>query len=151
MTNICTDEPKNADVRTISVSLKNLPAFVLGDLNIIALCLRIPIHLVAVASERCHRQVYIDHGDGYITGYLHMTKFVVRAGQLVQGGELIGYVGSTGNSTGPHLHFAVRYKGVAVDPAYYLDMGIHPGQEKNPSHGTVPASAGSSDKQEGSL
>ena len=58
MTNICTDEPKNADVRTISVSLKNLPAFDLGDLNIIALCLRIPFHLVAVASERCYRDVY---------------------------------------------------------------------------------------------
>ena len=59
ITNICTDEPKNADVRTISVSLKNLPAFVLGDLNIIALCLRIPVHLIAVASEWCYREIYL--------------------------------------------------------------------------------------------
>ena len=59
MTNICTDEPKNADVRTISVSLKNLPAFVLGDLNIIALCLRIPVYLVTIAAERCYREIYL--------------------------------------------------------------------------------------------
>ena len=57
MTNICTDEPKNADVRTISVSLKNLPVFVLGDLNIIALCLRIPFDLITVAAKWCHREV----------------------------------------------------------------------------------------------
>ncbi len=58
MTNICTDEPKNADVRTISVSLKNFPAFVFGDLNIIALCLRSPVYLIAVAAERSYRKVY---------------------------------------------------------------------------------------------
>ncbi len=59
MTNICTDEPKNADVRTISVSLKNLPAFDLGDLNIIALCLRSPVYLITVAAERCYRNEYL--------------------------------------------------------------------------------------------
>ena len=59
ITNICTDEPKNADVRTISVSLKNFPAFVLGDLNIIALCLRVPVHLITVAAEWCYRQIYL--------------------------------------------------------------------------------------------
>ena len=60
MTNICTDEPKNADVRTISVSLKNLPAFVFGDLNIAALCLRIPVHLITIASEWCYRNEYLE-------------------------------------------------------------------------------------------
>ena len=58
MTNICTDEPKNADVRTISVSLKNLPVLVLGDLNIIALCLRSPVHLITVAAKWCSRNKY---------------------------------------------------------------------------------------------
>ena len=59
ITNICTDEPKNADVRTISVSLMNLPIFVFGDLNIIALCLRIPVNLIAVAAEWCYRNKYL--------------------------------------------------------------------------------------------
>ena len=58
MTNICTDEPKNADVRTISVSLMNLPIFVFGDLNIIDLCLRVPVDLIAVAAEWCYREIY---------------------------------------------------------------------------------------------
>lgn len=59
ITNICTDEPKNADVSTISVSLKNLPAFVFGALNINALCLRSPVHLIAVAAEWCYRNEYL--------------------------------------------------------------------------------------------
>ena len=58
ITNICTDEPKNADVRTISVSLRNFPAFVFGDLNIIALRLRSPVYLITVAAEWCYRQIY---------------------------------------------------------------------------------------------
>ena len=58
ITNICTDEPKNADVRTISVSLINLPVFVFGDLNIIVLCLRIPVNLITVAAKRCYRDVH---------------------------------------------------------------------------------------------
>lgn len=52
--------------------------------------------------------VSIEHGDGYKTQYLHMEAIAVKEGQLVKKGQIIGYVGSTGKSTGNHLHFAVR-------------------------------------------
>lgn len=64
--------------------------------------------------------VAIDHQDGYSSNYLHMTNFVVSPGQYVQAGQLIGYCGSTGASTGPHLHFSIYYYGTAVNPADYI-------------------------------
>ena len=64
--------------------------------------------------------VNIDHRDGYATRYMHMTHFIVSYGQYVQAGEVIGYCGSTGASTGPHLHYGVYYNGVAVNPADYI-------------------------------
>ena len=65
-------------------------------------------------------QVVINHGDGYSTAYLHMTHFIVGAGQKVAQGEVIGYVGSTGISTGNHLHFEILYNGKRVNPASYI-------------------------------
>jgi murein DD-endopeptidase MepM/ murein hydrolase activator NlpD len=64
--------------------------------------------------------VVIDHGNGLATAYGHQSSIAVGQGQSVSQGELIGYVGSTGHSTGPHLHFEVRVNGVAVDPLGYL-------------------------------
>lgn len=64
--------------------------------------------------------VMINHMDGYSTAYLHMTHYIVKPGQDVQAGQLIGYCGSTGVSTGPHLHFSVYYNGVPVNPADYI-------------------------------
>jgi len=58
----------------------------------------------------------IKHVNGYETGYGHQSKIVVEAGDKVRQGQLIGYVGSTGNSTGPHLHFEIRINGNYVDP-----------------------------------
>lgn len=52
--------------------------------------------------------------------YMHMTHFVVSAGQSVAAGQLIGYVGSTGVSTGPHLHFGISYAGTYVNPLAYV-------------------------------
>lgn len=64
--------------------------------------------------------VSIDHGDGYISVYMHMTHYIVSPGQKVQAGQIIGYVGSTGGSTGPHLHFGISYRGTYVDPEKYI-------------------------------
>ena len=60
--------------------------------------------------------VWIDHGDGKATIYAHMTEAVAYVGQSVSAGETIGYVGSTGYSTGPHLHFEARYYGERYNP-----------------------------------
>ena len=64
--------------------------------------------------------VTIDHGDGFSTKYLHMTHYIVKKGDYVSAGQVIGYVGSTGASTGPHLHFGILYKGEYVNPANYI-------------------------------
>jgi LysM repeat protein len=64
--------------------------------------------------------VIIDHGSGFRTLYAHLHDFAVRAGDLVQQGQVIAHVGSTGNATGPHLHFEVRYDDRSVNPLPYL-------------------------------
>ncbi|MDY4221117.1 MAG: peptidoglycan DD-metalloendopeptidase family protein [Candidatus Faecousia sp.] len=64
--------------------------------------------------------VSINHGDGFASIYMHMTRYVVSQGQSVSQGQLIGYVGSTGVSTGPHLHFGISYGGTYVNPMAYL-------------------------------
>ncbi len=61
--------------------------------------------------------VSLKHGGGVETEYGHMSRLAVKAGQTVQRGQVIGYVGSTGLSTGPHLHYEVRVNGRAVDPS----------------------------------
>jgi septal ring factor EnvC (AmiA/AmiB activator) len=62
----------------------------------------------------------IDHHDGVVTAYAHQSRFAVSAGASVSQGQTIGYVGNTGNSTGPHLHFETRVNGNAVNPRQYL-------------------------------
>ena len=64
--------------------------------------------------------VTINHGDGYSSSYLHMTGYIVKVGQKVSRGQVIGYMGSTGVSTGPHLHFSIYYNGSTVNPASYI-------------------------------
>jgi murein DD-endopeptidase MepM/ murein hydrolase activator NlpD len=64
--------------------------------------------------------VIIEHPGGLTTAYAHQSRLGVVAGELVSRGDVIGYVGSTGHSTGPHLHFETRVAGVAVDPMRYL-------------------------------
>lgn len=64
--------------------------------------------------------VWINHNDGFKSVYMHMTHFIVYAGQEVTAGEVIGYVGSTGDSTGPHLHFGITYNGSYVNPIEYI-------------------------------
>lgn len=64
--------------------------------------------------------VVIDHGGGMATLYAHQSRLAATVGQQVNAGDIIGYVGSTGYSTGPHLHFEVRVNGSPIDPAPYL-------------------------------
>lgn len=64
--------------------------------------------------------VQINHGDGFKSIYMHMTHYIVGVGQYVSQGQVIGYCGSTGASTGPHLHFGISYNGSYVNPANYI-------------------------------
>ncbi|MDR2037928.1 MAG: M23 family metallopeptidase [Bacteroidales bacterium] len=69
-------------------------------------------------------RVIVDHGFGYETVYAHMSKFSVKVGDVVKRGQVIGYVGNTGDSTGPHLHYEVHKSGRSVNPVnyYYEDL-----------------------------
>jgi murein DD-endopeptidase MepM/ murein hydrolase activator NlpD len=69
--------------------------------------------------------VYIDHGSGLTTRYGHLSQIDVKVGQTVARGETLGRVGSTGRSTGPHLHYEVRIRDNAVDPLPYLTGESH--------------------------
>ena len=77
---------------------------------------------LATYSSSAGYYVKIDHGDGFGSVYMHMTRYVVKKGDKVEQGELIGYVGSTGTSTGNHLHFGITYKGEYVNPAKYIKI-----------------------------
>ncbi len=64
--------------------------------------------------------VFIDHGQGLITAYMHLSRIDVRSGQTVKKGEILGAVGSTGRVTGPHLHWAVILNNTPIDPELFL-------------------------------
>jgi murein DD-endopeptidase MepM/ murein hydrolase activator NlpD len=88
-----------------------------------------PIHAIAGGTVKIVRQynvhggtVAIDHGQGFESIYLHMSKFAVAEGATVQQGDVIGYAGSTGRSTGPHLHWSIYVNGIPVNPALW----VHP-------------------------
>ena len=66
--------------------------------------------------------VVIDHGNSLGTLYGHTSKMLVKPGQLVKRGDVIALVGSTGLSTGPHLHFETRIKGMPIDPEGVIDF-----------------------------
>ena len=73
-------------------------------------------------------RVVINHGFGYQTLYGHMSKIKARVGEKVKRGEVIGYVGTTGKSTGPHCHYEVHRSGRQVDPIYYFYNDLTPAQ-----------------------
>lgn len=72
--------------------------------------------------------VDINHGYNYLTRYAHLSKIIAKAGTKVKRGELIGLVGSTGKSTGPHLHYEVRFKDEPQNPVNYYFMDLTPEQ-----------------------
>ncbi len=83
---------------------------------------RAGIVTVASYSNSAGYYVSINHGDGYSSIYMHMTNYVVSSGQAVSAGQLIGYVGSTGISTGNHLHFGIAFNGAYVNPCAYVSL-----------------------------
>ena len=72
--------------------------------------------------------IEIDHGYGYLTRYAHLSKISVRQGLEVSRGDLIGEVGNTGKSTGPHLHYEVRLNGTPQNPVNYYFMDLTPAE-----------------------
>ena len=66
--------------------------------------------------------IYLDHGDGFITSYSHLSKREVIVGQNIPKGEILGYVGSTGRVTGPHLHWEVSLLGTLLNPEIFLNL-----------------------------
>lgn len=79
--------------------------------------------VVAEYHPEFGNMIDIDHGDGLSSRYAHLSRLDVATGRLIKRGEEIGAVGSTGRSTGPHLHFEVRMLGVAQNPALFLRQG----------------------------
>ena len=75
---------------------------------------------IATESDSAGFYVQINHGDGYRSVYMHMTHFVVQAGDYVAAGQVIGYVGNSGLSKGAHLHFGISYNGTYVNPMEFL-------------------------------
>jgi murein DD-endopeptidase MepM/ murein hydrolase activator NlpD len=75
---------------------------------------------VSVKFSGYGKMVEVNHGFGYRTRYAHMHEFAVRSGQTIKRGDLIGYVGNTGLSTAPHLHYEVLINGDHVDPVHYF-------------------------------
>lgn len=78
--------------------------------------------VVALAEEHffAGKSVFLDHGDGLITMYFHLSEIAVEEGEAVERGQTIGRVGSTGRSSGPHLHFGARWRGERIDPSLLL-------------------------------
>lgn len=69
--------------------------------------------------------VYVNHGYGFETRYAHMTRYIVAAGQEVKRGQIIGYVGNTGDSVGPHLHYEVHYKNQPINPVNFFQRDLN--------------------------
>ena len=78
---------------------------------------------VVLAKNRffAGNSVIIDHGEGIYTGYYHLSRFLVKKGDFVHEGEIIGLAGATGRVTGPHLHFTVHVNATLVDPLRFID------------------------------
>ncbi len=82
------------------------------------------------------REMIVDHGGGIATIYGHLSAFAMVAGQAVKQGQIIGYIGSAGRSTGPHLHYEVRVNNMPVNPHKYLRETMEQQEERMASTGT---------------
>ena len=86
------------------------------------------IEEVSIKFSGYGKMIVIDHGFGYQTRYAHMHEFAVRQGQKVKRGDLIGYVGDTGLSTAPHLHYEVLLNRVMINPVHYFYNDLSPAE-----------------------
>ena len=86
------------------------------------------VQIAGFNTDGYGNKVVINHGYGFQTLYAHMVRVIANVGQSVKRGEVIGYVGSTGKSTGPHLHYEVIKRGAKVDPVYYFFNDLTPAQ-----------------------
>ncbi|ADY50926.1 Peptidase M23 [Pseudopedobacter saltans DSM 12145] len=85
--------------------------------------------VIAQGNERGYgNRIMINHGYGYVTKYAHMSKFKAKKGERVKRGDLIGYVGNTGASTGPHLHYEVFKNGKVVNPMNFFFNDLTPAE-----------------------
>lgn len=91
------------------------PVFATGDAT---------VQMTESASGGYGKQILLDHEFGYKTRYAHLSQILVRPGEKVVRGQLIGHVGNTGISTGPHLHYEVIHKGTPVNPINYFDRNM---------------------------
>ncbi len=83
--------------------------------------------VISIRLERARgKKISIDHGNGYITIYAHLSSFNVSPGKKVKRGDLIGKVGNTGKSFIPHLHYEIRYNNKAVNPVSYFFLDLSP-------------------------
>jgi murein DD-endopeptidase MepM/ murein hydrolase activator NlpD len=86
------------------------------------------VQIAGFNTDGYGNKVVINHGYGYQTLYGHMLKIKATQGQTVKRGEVIGYIGSTGKSTGPHCHYEVIKRGTKVDPVYYFYNDLSPAE-----------------------
>ena len=86
------------------------------------------VQIAGFNTDGYGNKVVINHGYGFQTLYAHMVRVIANVGQSVKRGEVIGYVGSTGKSTGSHLHYEVIKRGTKVDPVYYFYNDLTPAQ-----------------------
>lgn len=68
--------------------------------------------------------IYLDHGFGFETRYAHLTRYIVEPGQEIKRGQIIGYVGNTGLSSAPHLHYEIHYKNIAINPINFFQRDL---------------------------
>ena len=77
------------------------------------------------------RYVLVDHGNGFITKYAHMKKSLVKKGDAVERGQVIGLVGSTGRSTGPHVHYEIHYDDKILNPTRFVRIARYLKRSQN--------------------